>query len=84
MSERRKTLTLSCTWSPTFWQSAERREVMSPVRTAEKKSSSCLMSEANSCRRSRTEKRPPITMKVEPRKPVKTPVAMATSTRMSM
>ena len=26
---------------PTFWQSAERREVISPVRTAEKKSSSC-------------------------------------------
>ena len=33
MTERKKTLTLSCTWSPTFWQSAERREVMSPVRT---------------------------------------------------
>mmetsp|Transcript_21057 Transcript_21057/g.68972 ORF Transcript_21057/g.68972 Transcript_21057/m.68972 type:complete len:268 (-) Transcript_21057:456-1259(-) len=84
MTERRKTLTLSCTWSPTFWQSAERREVMSPVRTAEKKSSSCRSSEANRRCLSRTEKRPPMTMKVEPRNPVKTPVTRAVPTSSSM
>ena len=74
MTDRKKTLTFSCTWSDTFWQSAERRDVTSPVLVAPKKSSSCCSSDSKSFTRSRAPKRPPMTMKVEPRKPVKIPV----------
>ena len=77
ITERSITLTLSCTWSDTFWQSALSLEVMSPVFVAPKKSISCRISDSNRRTRRRLPKRPPMTMKVEPRMPVKMPVASA-------
>ena len=83
-SERTNTLTLSSTWSPTFWQSALSRDEISPVLVTSKKPSSARSSASRRRWRRRVEKRAPRTVNVAPRTPVARPVTAAVSTSCSI